>query len=805
MYLSLNWLNEFIPTDCSNSELDNKLTMLGIEVESIQDYRNKYRKFVVAEVLEKEKHPDADKLSICRVNDGTGTITVVCGAPNVAAGQKVVFAQEGAIVPNGGWKIEKRKVRKVESCGMICSKAELELEGDHSGIWELPTETPVGTPLADFLGLNDTVFEISMTPNRPDCLNHVGIARELSAESGQEIKMPTFKLNETGAPIADQTSVEVLDSEKCPRYMARLIRGAKITESPEWLRNRLIACGTRPINAAVDVTNLVLLECGQPLHAFDFAKLKGGRIVVRTVADGEKFTTLDSKERTLDSSMLMICDASSPVAVGGVMGGENSEITDSTTDILIESAFFAPSSVRRTAKKLGIQSESSYRFERGVDIDNLQYALDRAAALITELCGGQLAKGLIDVYPNPVEKQKIELNYARARRIIGIDIPSSQIDEMMSRLLFRTVAKSDESITVEVPSHRVDVFGEIDLVEEVARLYNYDNIHPVYETTVSIEGAPIAKELSVAPERRRLRDHFVHRGFHEILTQNMLDPVSSALFTENPVRIANPLGEELSTMRPSAVPAMLRTVERNRRNGTNDLRMFEIGKVFANVPESEKTFIPGIKESEHLTVAIAGKACPQQWAQADRNVDFYDIKGIAEELIAAFGYEKVDFRENKDKTIFSKNSLSIVNRGAEIGAFGEVSKKLLKTFDVDTDVFLLTIDLEKLFVAKAKAATYSKVSPYPTMARDLAFITPKSAAARDMLDTIRKSAGQLLKSVNIFDVYEGKSIPEGKRSVAFSLVFSSPERTLTEQEVETATAAAVQEIEKKFSAELRKM
>ncbi len=476
MLLSLNWLKEFVEFDLSYNELENALTMLGIEVENVVFQEEKYQNFIIAEIIEKKPHPNADKLSLCNVNTGSEILKVVCGAPNVAQGQKVILGLAGAVVPNGGFKLEKRKIRGEESNGMICSLNELELGNSNEGIEVLPEDAPLGMKISDYYGLNDTILEISLTPNKSDCLSHLGVAREIAAYLRKPIIYPDFNIIEVNDNISNYAKVIVEDNDKCPRYTARVIRNCKIVESPEWLKKKLKNIGLRPINVAVDVTNYVLMESGQPLHAFDLDKIKDNTIIVKTAEEGQKFVTLDGKERILSNEMLLICDAEKPIAIGGVMGGQNSEIDLNTTNILLESAFFNPSSIRKTSKKLGLQSDSSYRFERGVDISNVPKALDRAAKLIAELTGGEIVKGMIDIYPNPNNKRQIILRYQRANKILGTNLSNSEINDILVSLQFELINQTDTDVVVLVPYHRVDVELEIDLIEEIARLYNYDNI-----------------------------------------------------------------------------------------------------------------------------------------------------------------------------------------------------------------------------------------------------------------------------------------------------------------------------------------
>jgi phenylalanyl-tRNA synthetase beta chain len=804
MRISLNWLSEFVDFSMTTEELDHVLTMLGVEVEEIIDYKKIYQNFVTAKVLEKEKHPNADKLSLCKVDTGTEIKTVVCGAANVAKGQSVVLGLIGAVVPNGGFKLEKRAVRGIESEGMICSQVELDLGTDSSGIMVLPEDIKPGIALAEYLGMNDTVLDISVTPNKADCLSHLGIARELSAYNSNPLKKAEINLIEGSEPVEKSIEVIIEDAVKCPRYTARVIKNVKIQESPDWIKNRLILLGLRPINIAVDVTNLVLMEVGQPLHAFDLNKIASNKIIVKTAKAGDKFTSLDSKERLLDETMLMICDAEKAIAIGGVMGGENSEINNDTTDILIESAFFNSSSVRKTSKKLSLQSDSSYRFERGVDIDNITWALDRAAQLIAEYTGGTIQKGRIDNYPIPKIKELVKLRYAKANKIIGINLSGNEIKNLLSRLHFTIISDDSESVTVEVPSYRMDVSIEVDLVEEVARLYNYDNIEADFTSHINFEALRTDKKLSMPPLRGSISSFLISRGLHEILTQNIIDPVSAKLFSENPVAIANPLGEELSIMRPSLIPSMLITISRNIRVGNSSIQLFEVGKSFHNVTESDETFIAGIKENEELIIALTGKSNPVNWGVQQRNFDFYDIKGIVEILLSHFRFDSLKFKEFENDNIFSKNSAGIVYKADLIGKLGEVSKSVLKQYEIENDVLIAVIDLTKLYNIKQREAKYSHVAPYPGSSRDLAFIVDKSVNVADILKEIKANGGNLLTELDVFDVYAGKNIGEGKKSLAFSLYFSSPERTLVEDDIDKPMKNIIPAIEKKFSAVLRK-
>jgi len=804
MNISLKWLKELVDFSMTTEELDQTLTMLGIEVEGIIDYRKKYENFYTAKVLSKEKHPDADKLSLCKVECQGEQFNVVCGAPNVEAGQKIAFGKLGAIVPSAGFKLEKRKIRGHVSEGMICSQQELETGEDKSGIWVLPEDAPLDMLLVDYLDLDDVVLEIGITPDRADCLSHIGIARDLAAYLGKEVNMPEINVIEDGPDVNESCTIEILDKEKCPRYAARIIRNVKIKESEDWLKSILVKLGLRPINNVVDVTNFVLMEMGQPLHAFDLRKLEGNKIIVKTAKEGEKFVTLDSQERKLDSDMLMICDGKKSIAVGGVMGGENSEVHKDTTDILLESAYFNPSSIRKTAKKLGIQSEASYRFERGVDINSIITALDRAAELIANMTEGVVDKGYIDVYPETFIRKKATLRFNRARKLIGADIPNDDMANMLQSLKFDTVRRDDGSITVKVPTWRVDVDYEVDLIEEVARLYNYDNIEPQFSTNLNFLGNNLPEHLSAPSLKEDMRKFFVPRGLQEIITYNLTDPKLAEIFTKSPVRIANPLGQELSVLRPSLVPSILKVLKHNIRFGTHDLSLFEIGKTFHKT-NKQGTFIEGYEEKEWLAVAITGLKQAKNWSEQAKEVDFYDIKGICEELIEYMRFKDVKFKANvKEDTVFTKNSLTVYLGKKLIGNLGEVNKKMLELFDIDQKVFILVFDLQELYSCESQIPKYSPVAPFPAMLRDIGFVVDKKINAQEILDLIYNKGGKLLKDVKVFDVYEGKSIEKGMKSIAFSLTFSSPDRTLVEKEVEDSIGKVVKAVENKFNATLRK-
>ncbi|MER3328408.1 MAG: phenylalanine--tRNA ligase subunit beta, partial [Candidatus Kapaibacterium sp.] len=764
MKLSYNWLREYIDLDVPISELVDVLTYIGLEVEEIIDNKAKYDGFYTAQVLNIVPHPDADKLRLCTVHSANGEQTVVCGAPNVAEGQNVVLGTEGAVVPSAGFALSKRKIRGIESNGMICSQSELELGEDSDGIWVLPEGVEPGQPIADYLGLNDITLEIAITPNKGDCLSHYGIARDLGAYYRKEVRKPDIKIEESGGDVTNSIRIEIENTEACPRYAARVVRGVKIAESPDWLKQRLTAIGLRPINNVVDVTNFVLMELGQPLHAFDYNLVAGNKIVVKNATDKQAFTTLDSKKRELDSEMLMICDGEKPIAVAGVMGGMNSEINDNTTDVLIESAFFSPNSVRRTAKKLGISSDASYRFERGIDIDAVVLAADRCAQLLQQVAGGKIEKGIVDEYPNKKILKTVKLRYQRVEKIVGLKLTNESIKEILTSLNFKLLSENEDSIELEIPNYRHDISEEIDLVEEVVRLYNYDKLEPQFFANISFDARPLPDGLRLPALRNRVREYLISNGYNESLTQNQIDPDSAAIFTDGPLVVANPLGRELSIMRPSLLPSMLRVVSRNIRLGTPDLQLFEVGKIF-ETNDDEANIGKGEMERENLLVILSGNKYPDNWDIRNRAVNFYDIKGLLQSIIEFTKLNNVQIIQNTE-TGFGGNSCHIVLDKTKIGAIGEIDRRILKQYDVEQPVEALLLDMTELYKLPDKQSRYNKVSSFPSISRDLAFTMPNDLEAGKVITLIEANGGKYLKSVDIFDVYKGDNIAEGKKSVA---------------------------------------
>ncbi|MBS1911395.1 MAG: phenylalanine--tRNA ligase subunit beta [Bacteroidetes bacterium] len=791
-----SWLKTIVPYSYAPAELASLLMSRGIEVASIDDRFTALAGFVVGHVLTCEKHPNADKLSVTTVTTGGDPVTVVCGAPNVAAGQKIVFAPVGQFIATAGFTIEKRKIRGIESNGMICSAAELGLSDDHDGIMVLPEDTPVGMAVAELLG--DVIFEIDITPNRPDCLSHIGVAREVAALTGGRAGLPEVKVAESSAGVHEAASVVVHDPALCPRYMARLIRGVKVGPSPEWLQETMRKLGLRPRNNIVDITNYVLFECGQPLHAFDYDTLAGHRIEVRAALPGERFTTLDSKEHELPEGALLICDAERPVAIAGVMGGENSEITDGTVNVLLESAYFNPASVRRTAKLLGISTDASYRFERGADWAMTAYAADRAAALIAEIAGGEVLAGVIDVYPEPIAQPSPILRFARTNAILGVSIEPAMQCRYLESIGFRIANVDEGEVIVVAPTWRPDILEEIDLIEEIARLYGYDRIpaNPHAAVTFDTSVDPLQKLVAAT------RAFFIDNGFTEIVPYYFTDPETASAYG-TPIELRNALGRDTSMLRTSMVPTMASTLALNMRYGRTDLRLFEIGMAF-RAGREDQGVVPGIVEMTELSICASGAGGVRGWDVPDRAADLYDLRGMIDRYLARVGVAQVRYEASDQvKWGFGAPALVIFADQDEVGRLGPFDPGLLQRFDVSGAPVIAVFDVERLARNIAPIARYHAPSKYPVVHRDISLLVDAAVENATLEGTIRSAGGTLLTAVRLFDLYQGKGIEEGKKSMTYALSFTSYEKTLEDAVVDDAVGGIVNQLEGRFGAKLR--
>ncbi|MCX6641334.1 MAG: phenylalanine--tRNA ligase subunit beta [bacterium] len=791
MRISYLWLKSLVDFPLSPQELGEVLTMAGLEVENILSVGPQLEGVYVGYVQEVQTHPNADKLHICRVDLGKEIREVVCGAPNVAPGQKIAFIGAGSILPNG-MLIESRPIRGVKSEGMICSEWELGLSDDREGIMVLDPEAEIGLPLKELIGPQDWALDLEITLNRPDCLSHIGVAREIAAILGLPFQPLSYRAVENGPPIGELTKISVEEPELCPRYSARVIQGVKIAPSPPWLQRRLEAVGLRAINNVVDVTNYVMLEIGHPMHAFDFDRLSGQKINVRRAGSAEIFRTLDGTERRLDERMLLICDGAGGVALAGVMGGENSEITGSTRGLLLESAYFDPINTRRTSRILGLSTDSSRRFERGADPEATIRSLDMAAALILQTAGGVVAQGISDVYPKPLIPTRIDLRPRRVQAIIGADIPPVNIKKYLEQLGCRV--EDGEPLQVEPPAFRPDLEREIDLIEEVARLYGYNQVPSAQRANIPLDFSFSSSETF----QRKLRDLLIRLGFTQVMTSPLISEKESELPGYPPaVKLSNPASEDMSSLCNGLLPGLLKVAAHNLNRGMEDLRIFEIDHFFA-APSS------GLCEETVISGLMVGRLDSRRWNLAPEPVTFLDLKGIAMDLVGELSIDKFDFIYYIDgEGPCTADAAQLVCAGKKAGWFGQISPTIAVSFGIDAPIFAFEFSVPILQEQAKDRMVYRHFSKFPPLQRDLAFTVDETVAAGDMLQLIKESSGDSLWECQLFDVYRGPQVGENRKSLAFRLSFQSAERTLTDEEADEAIRAVVNAMDRKFGAKLR--
>lgn len=808
MRISFNWLRKYIDLKDSPEKIAAALTSLGLEVESIEYLGKQYDGFVIGEVSEVQKHPNADRLSVCMVKlQASGEpVQIVCGAPNVAQGQKVIVGKPGAVVPRnqhdptaGPFALTKAKIRNVESNGMICSEYELGMGEDKNGIKVLPDSAEVGMPLAEYLGVNDVAMEIGITPNRPDCLSHIGIARDLAAYYATALRSPDISLTENSKEkIHTLASVTVENTDACPRYSARMIQNITVKESPEWLKLSLKSAGLRPVNNVVDVTNFVMMEYGQPLHAFDYDRIARHRIIVKNAEPKSKFVTLDGRTHELTGNELMICDGEKAVAIAGVMGGMNSEIDSSTKNVLLESAYFDPVSVRRTAKKLGIASDASYRFERGTDPNIVDTASRRAAALIAELCGGEIVSGVIDAYPKPFEPKTISLRPERVNSILGTALTEKRMTELLERIGVASKQLPNGPFACTIPTFRPDIEQEIDLIEEIARLFGYDNI-----PNVSSGEVVFSETSDIERMNNDVSAWLQSNGFNEIVTNSLMDAAGAALFSPSIITVQNPLSADLEVLRPHLLPTFLNTIAFNYNHGASSMRFFEIGSTFESANDrTKKTYVDGIREFRKIGIAVSGYANGISWYEKQREFDIFDLKGIVLSLLKGIGLDNIHLIYYDASSSLTEQTIGIEIHGTYAGFLGRCSEKIRKKYKIENDVFFAELDGDVLAVHREKKK-FVAFSKFPTVVRDVAFIVKKDLRISDIEETIRKSGGVLVTSVTLFDIFEGKAVGEGNKSVAFSLCVNSNEKTLTDEEIDGIIVRIVNEMSAAHGATLR--
>ena len=801
MKVSLNWLRDFVEIRIELKELVNLLTMGGLEVESATTTGQGLEKVVVAEIQSVRRHPKADRLSLVEVKTDRERVSVVCGATNIRAGQRVPLALVGAKLPNG-LEIKRSKIRGETSDGMLCSEIELGLGQDTTGIMILSEHLSLGVPLGEALGLTDTILDMSITPNRPDCLCVIGIAREIAALTHQRIRYPAQMLTDQGNEIHQRTSVTIHDPDLCPRYVARMVEGVTIGPSPLWMRDRLEKVGIRSINNVVDVTNYVMMEYGQPLHAFDFDLLEEGRIVVRRARKEEEFVTLDGVKRSLDEEMLMICDGVKPVAIAGVMGGLNSEIRTETRTVLLESAYFHPMNNRRTSKKLGFETEASYRFGRGIDYGGCMMAANRAAWLIQELAGGRVVEGAVDAYPVPLRPHSIRFHVPKANRILGTKITPQQVSTYLERLELNVQVEDETTLIVTPPSFRGDLEREIDLVEEVARLDGYEKIPQTLP-----QGPPSPEEQSrELMVEQTVKDLLIQHGYHEVITYSFTTPQALdgiSLPLDDPRRrclaILNPLTEDSSVMRTSLIPGLMETLCYNLSHKSSNIRIFELRKVYL-VEKGER--LP--KEIKSLAGLAMGMDGDPHWATSIRAIDFYDVKGCLEDLLEALQIKKVKFVRTEEIPYLhpGKSAKVICGEGA-LGVVGEIHPNVLNEYQVPGKAYLFEIDFDRMVHHAMEGKRFQPLPKYPAVYRDLSLVVEEHLEAEKVEEAIYQMRQPLIDEVILFDVYQGNPVPQGKKSLAYRIRYQSNDRTLTDDEVNRYHDKIISRLKEIFKAELR--
>lgn len=807
MLVSYKWLGQYVDlSGISPHELAEKITRAGIEVDVIHERKQGIQGIVVGHVLECKQHPNADKLRVCRVDLGEGEpVQIVCGAPNVAQGQKVVVAKVGAVLP-GNFKIKKAKLRGEESHGMICSAQELGIPDRlvpveyRQGIMVLPDDLEVGSCAISALDLDDHVLELDLTPNRSDALSMLGVAYEVAAILDREVRLPELKVPETEEPIEGQVQVEIADPDLCPHYAARLIKDVQIAPSPLWLQNRLIAAGVRPINNVVDVTNYVMLEYGQPLHAFDAANVQDGRIIVRRAREGEKVVTLDDQERTLQEGMLLITDPDKIIGIAGVMGGANSEVKEETKAIILESAYFAGSSIRATSKALGLRSEASLRFEKGVDPERVHAALDRAALLLAELAGGKVAKGIVEERVRDIEPKKISLQVNRLNQVLGTNLRVDEVTKILARLGFEYELKGEE-LLVRVPTRRPDLQIEEDLIEEVARIYGYDLIPTTLPEGSTTPGARTPKQKL----RQTIKRFLQGAGLSQVITYSLTSKEHAELTTPfthgiKPIKLAMPMSEERSHLRTSVIPTLLEVLSYNKNRQQKDVHLFELGHIFLS-EEERLTKLP--EEKEMVAGVLTGLWQNHPWQQVKVPVDFYVAKGIVEGLFQKLGITAVQFEKAVLEGFHPGRTALIKHQGEVIGYLGQIHPEWQKKLDLDS-VYAFELSLEALLKLRPEEISYVPLPKYPSMERDIAILVDEGIEAEHIRTTIKEAGGKLLQSVQLFDVYVGERIEKGKKSLAFSLIYQDPEKTLTDETINQLQEKIIEALASRYQAELRK-
>ncbi|WP_053826791.1 phenylalanine--tRNA ligase subunit beta [Lascolabacillus massiliensis] len=820
MNISYNWLKEYLKFDLTPQQTSEVLTQIGLETESVEEVqtiKGGLKGLVIGEVLTCKDHPNSDHLHLTTVNigDGNEPLNIVCGAPNVAAGQKVVVATVGTTLYSGEeeFKIKRSKIRGEESLGMICSEAEIGLSNNHDGIIVLPEDAVVGTPAAEYYNVqSDWVFSVDITPNRVDAASHYGIARDLAAYLKQQGK--SFSLTK---PSVDDFAIDKKDGgievivenrEACPRYSGLTIRGVTVKESPDWLKNKLLLIGLRPINNIVDITNFILYETGHPMHAFDAAYIKGDEVVIRTLPEKTKFTTLDDQERELRDKDLMICNSEEGMCIAGVFGGKNSGVTENTKDIFLESAYFHPTWVRKTARRHGLNTDSSFRFERGADPNNTVYALKRAALLVKEIAGGEIAGEIRDIYPVEIERPKVVLSYDKTNKLIGKEIPKDDIKSILKSLDIEIEAESESELTLRIPTYRVDVTRDVDVIEDILRIYGYNNVEVSHSLKANLS-------YKTATDRKQnlqtlISEQLTANGFDEImnnsLTKKSYYEIQETYPLKNCVTLVNPLSNDLSVMRQTLLFGGLESIVYNRNRKHSDLCFYEFGNCYFYDADKKKDndILAEYSESTYAGLWITGKRTHKNWAAPEEQSSVFELKAHIENIMIRIGIGKDRIiYEPLQNDLFS-TAMSIGTNNRKLGYFGVVSKAIRKSFDIESEVFFAELNWDLLMKDSEKhKVQFFEISRFPEVSRDLALLIDKSVTFAQIEQVALKSERKLLKNVVLFDVYEGKNLPEGKKSYAVNFIIQDEEKTLTDKQIDKVMSKIQQNLQNELGAQLR--
>lgn len=796
MLISLDWLKQYVDIKEDIKELENTLTMIGQEVEAVEEQGKELAKVVIGQITEYKKHPEAEKLTLLKVNIGVEEeLQIVCGATNHKLGDKVVVATIGAVLP-GDFKIKKSKIRGIESQGMLCSEVELGLGNDGDGIIILPEDAPLGVEYRVYKKLNDVIFELEITPNRPDCLSYIGIAREIAAYYGRKIKCPEFESKKIIESInTGHIDVRIEDKERCKRFSGKVIRNIKVEESPEWLKNRLISMGLKPINNVVDATNYILFECNQPLHAYDLTKINDRKIVVRKALNGEKIVTLDGVERELNKGELVIADAEKPLGIAGIMGGESSKVTEETTEIFLECAYFTPENIRKTSKELGLSSDSSYRFERGLDIENTAEVLERAADLISQLTGGEVLEGYIDKYIEKYEKIEIPLNIEKLRKFMGKNIEIDVVGKILTNLGINIKTLNSTTIIATPPSYRGDLTRTADLYEEIIRMHGFDNI----ENKMPEENIrPGVKDTTtvIVDEAKEI---LAKLGLQEVINYSFIskEAIKMLGITKPVLEITNPISDDMAIMRPTLIYSLLTNIRDNLNRNQNGLKFFEVSRVFT--PKEDGL----ANETLRASIALAGKSFKTLWNPKPEAMDFYTIKGFVEKFLEYMGVNRYQLDRSEDTNFHPGRSADIRIGKVKIGTFGEIHPELAENMDIKRErTYVAELDLTTLLNYRAKKVKYERIVKYPEVTRDLAVVLDRDVLVGKMLEDIKKSSN-LIESVAIFDVYQGEKIEADKKSVAISIILRKKDGTLEESDINITVDNILKLIAKSYNGEIR--